>query len=194
MESAASTTTDTAGRATDAAMKGFVMAKIACTNVIDDLGIIEGITADWTEDTLINTSMDLHLHSEAASRECLAIMEELDASWNQELSEAVVKFVEMVRLAASVHPVKSIRQRANINRRNADRSWLTGEVSAVGELVRATNHAGLGDKITMATIELQKRCNRVLRRLEGLCMIIAGLKAITEHAQSLPTPPPATQG
>ncbi len=82
------------------AMKCLMQAKIACANTVHDLETMDGITDDWHEgsESLLLTALDIHLHCEAASKECHAIIDALDACLQGTMREAQLGFVEMVCL------------------------------------------------------------------------------------------------
>ena len=63
------------------ALKVLMQSKIACANSIHDLDTLDGITDDWSPDDayLMNAALELHLHCEAATKECHAMVDILDA-------------------------------------------------------------------------------------------------------------------
>ena len=81
------------------ALKLLMQAKIACSNSIQDLETLDGLTDDWPEsDNLTNAALDLHLHCEASIKECQAIIDTLDTFATAPSGTSFTQqFVEIVR-------------------------------------------------------------------------------------------------
>ena len=84
------------------ALKLVVQARIACANSVHHIDTLDGFTDDWPEDDayLTNVALDLHLHCEAAAKECQLIIATLDAfATPGEGGGLLEQLVEMVCIA-----------------------------------------------------------------------------------------------
>lgn len=98
LTSPASTIASTAA-ASPSPLKLLVQAKIACANCVHDLETLDGLSDDWSDDEtyLTDIALDLHLHCEAAAKECHDMIDTLDAfATTPEGSGYQQQFVEVV--------------------------------------------------------------------------------------------------
>ncbi|KAK3702430.1 hypothetical protein LTR37_014896 [Vermiconidia calcicola] len=160
------------GRA--AALKLLMQARIACTNCVGDIDTIDGIPNDWAAENtkLMDVALDLHLHCEAAIKECHAIIAALDLFVRESEFTVDVQLVPM-----------ECRQELALE-----------EVCAMSEIVATVERVYPQLAVELATTEMDKRCKRVAAKLKDFKVKMTQLKEMVSQPELALTPPGQTYG
>jgi hypothetical protein len=141
----------------NAALRTITKARIACTNSIHELELIDGLTDDWNLDNprLATASLEIHLHAEFSAKEVSTILENLTA---------------IMTAARTVVLQEWLCMELEVRRENA--VTATKEIIRVVEILE--NMEDLENE-EMGLVELKRRAEFILVKQEGLKDTLAQL-------------------
>lgn len=162
-----------------AALRTIITARIACTNTIAELEVIDNLTDDWNLDNarLATGSLEIHLQAEFCAKEASTVLENLNTIMNTGRMVILEEWLCM---------------ELEIRRENAVLA-ATQIISVIESLETAYSKATLGTD-DLGLVEIKRRVQLIVVKLENLKNTLVKLALDWEAAIQASINPSASDG